>query len=333
MPGAPAAAASRPPGAAGRPASGRSSRAWGSGRGRHGGRGRRRRVLLAQHPQHPAHLLERVPAGGLDRAEGVARVGGAAVDDVLPVAGLHGDDAHAVRHDVVQFPGDPQPLFGHGAARRLFLQHLGVQPPLPHRVAGYPADDQGERGGDQQARGAAVAGDPVVGEHDEHHHDERQPQRGAAGPPVAGGCHQVEHVGGGQEHDPRGEALGGEQHGEDDEGAEGGDRGKAAQRHRHEDGHAEQQHGGHRDNAGTLPHQGHLGDRGQPSGHAVERDPVPAPHPLGQRRAGRPGSPPRPRVRVCRQRGRFTARVGRVAFGDHRPTVTADRRPCLIPGA
>ena len=177
------------------------SRARDSGRSRHGGR---RGVLLAQHAQHPAHLLERVPAGGLDRAEGVARVGGAAVDDVLAVAGLHGDDAHAVRHDVVQFPGDPQPLLGDGAARRLLLQHLRVQPPLPHRVAGHPADDQGERGGDQQARVAAVAGDPVVGKHDEHYHDERQPQGGAAGPPVAGRCHQVEHVGGGQEHDPAG---------------------------------------------------------------------------------------------------------------------------------
>ena len=38
----------------------------------------------------------------------------------LPTAGLHRDDAHRVRDDVVQLAGDAQPLLGHGPAG-LFL--------------------------------------------------------------------------------------------------------------------------------------------------------------------------------------------------------------------
>ncbi len=69
--------------------------------------------------------------------------------------------------------------------------------------------------------------------------------------------------------------------------------------------------------------------------HAVDGDPVAGLHPLGQRRVRRPL-----RARG-RDRGRPYRRIGRqprlvvrqVAFGGHRSTVTALRRPCLIPQA
>ena len=112
----------------------------------------RRHVLLAEHAEHPAHLLKGVPACRLDRAERVLGAVGPHVDDVLAVAGLDGDHGHAVRHDVVQFARDPQPFLGDRAARRLLLQRHHVQPALPHRVPGHPGDDVGERDRDELAR-------------------------------------------------------------------------------------------------------------------------------------------------------------------------------------
>ena len=108
-------------------------------------------VRLAQGAEHPAHLVQRLPAGGLDGAEGVARVAGLGVDDVLAVARLDRDDAHAVGHHVVQFPGDAQALLGDRLAGRLVLQPERVPAPLAHGVAGEPGDDHEQRGGDQPA--------------------------------------------------------------------------------------------------------------------------------------------------------------------------------------
>jgi hypothetical protein len=108
-------------------------------------------VRLAQGAEHPAHLVQRFPAGGLDGTEGVARVGGLGVDDVLAVARLNRDDAHAVRHDVVQFPGDAQALLRDRLAGRLVLQPERVPAALAHGVAGEPGDDHEQRGGDQPA--------------------------------------------------------------------------------------------------------------------------------------------------------------------------------------
>jgi len=101
-----------------------------------------------------AHIVagELVPKlYAIDRAEGVARVGGLGVDDVLAVARLNRDDAHAVRHDVVQFPGDAQALLRDRLAGRLVLQPERVPAALAHGVAGEPGDDHEQRGGDQPA--------------------------------------------------------------------------------------------------------------------------------------------------------------------------------------
>ena len=54
---------------------------------------------------------------GRQRLPGFGRLG---VDHVVADGGLHGDHAHRVRDDVVQFAGDAQTLLGHGPAR-LFL--------------------------------------------------------------------------------------------------------------------------------------------------------------------------------------------------------------------
>ncbi len=109
-------------------------------------------VLLAEHAEHPAHLIEGIPARRLDRAERLPGALGAHVDDVLAVARLHGDHRHAVRHHVVQFPCDPQPFLGDRAVRRLLLHRHRVQPALPGRVPGHPGDDAGERDRDEVTR-------------------------------------------------------------------------------------------------------------------------------------------------------------------------------------
>ena len=81
-----------------------------------------------QHAEGQPELVERVLARGLDRDErgrGLVRMGRG---DVRARAGLDVDRGEAVGDDVVQVPGDAQPLLGHEPARLLlagFLQVLG----------------------------------------------------------------------------------------------------------------------------------------------------------------------------------------------------------------
>ena len=102
-------------------------------------------VGLAQGAEHPAHLVQGLPAGRLDGPQSVTRVRGLGVDDVLAVACLDRDDAHAVRDHVVQLPRDAQPLLGDRLARRLILQPDGIPAPLPDGVTGRPGDDDAQR--------------------------------------------------------------------------------------------------------------------------------------------------------------------------------------------
>ena len=67
-------------------------------------------VVAAQQAQQPPQFVEGAAAGFLDRAQRPQRLGGTGRADPPADAGLHGDDAQAVRKHVVQFPGDPQPL-------------------------------------------------------------------------------------------------------------------------------------------------------------------------------------------------------------------------------
>ncbi len=80
--------------------------------------------------------------------------------------------------------------------------------------------------------------------------------------------------------------------------------------------------------------RGSAGERGEAADHAVERDPVTASHPLGQRRAGRPVRPAsRVRgVRRVRRRPAVVDRMRYVAFRPHDPTVSARGAERLIPG-
>ena len=77
------------------------------------------RGLLPQQAEHRPGLGERLAAGIRDDLERTLGRGDVGADDVPPHAGLHGDQRHAVRDDVVQLPGDPQPLLDDGAGRLL----------------------------------------------------------------------------------------------------------------------------------------------------------------------------------------------------------------------
>ena len=93
--------------------------------GRRGEVGRRPVVLGPQHAEQAAHLVERLPAGGVDRLEHRPGLVGALVDHVGRDARLHRHDAHRVGDDVVQLAGDAQPFLGHGP--------LGISVALPRR--------------------------------------------------------------------------------------------------------------------------------------------------------------------------------------------------------
>jgi hypothetical protein len=81
---------------------------------------------------HPPQSGQRLPAGGLDGGQGVARLGGTGVEDPAARAGLDRDDADAVRHDVMQFAGDPQPFCHRDLGGRLGPHQLGPGLRLPH---------------------------------------------------------------------------------------------------------------------------------------------------------------------------------------------------------
>ena len=174
-------------------------------------------VRLAQGAQHPAHLVQGLPAGRLDGPEGVARAGRLGVDDVLAVACLDRDDAHAVRHHVVQFAGDAQAFLRDRLARRLVLQPDRVPAPLPHDVAGEPRDDHAQRDGDQPS----VREDSASGQVHEHGVGHQGGENGGehahrSPPAFVGRRHQVEHIGNGQEVGDGAAGLRAGQHGDDE---------------------------------------------------------------------------------------------------------------------
>ena len=78
-------------------------------------------VVVAQHPEQPAHLAEGLLARALDRVErgtGGSRIAG---EHLAPTAGLDDDDGDRVRDDVVELPRDSRPLLGHRCACALVL--------------------------------------------------------------------------------------------------------------------------------------------------------------------------------------------------------------------
>ena len=127
--------------------------------------GRRvRGLLLAQDPEHPAHVGQREAPGGRDRLEGRPGLVRALVDDAQRAARLDHDHAHVVRDHVVQLAGDPLALVADGALGplvalaleplRALLERARVQPADPRRVAEQPRDDRGS------ARSGRASGRP-----------------------------------------------------------------------------------------------------------------------------------------------------------------------------
>nr|WP_236008879.1 hypothetical protein [Actinomadura physcomitrii] len=106
-----------------------------------------------------AHLPERPAAGGPDdaqRVEGLLRAG---LGDVDGDARLDGDEAHAVRDDVVELAGDTEPFLADGG--------LGEAAGGPGGVGAAVADGAAERpgraeDGDAEDRAAALFGLPVL---------------------------------------------------------------------------------------------------------------------------------------------------------------------------
>ncbi len=105
-----------------------------------------------EHAEQRPHLAQRAAADLLDRRQRAGRLLGLRGDHIVGDTGLHRDQAHRVRHHVVQLASDLQPFLAAGAAG---FGHLLVRPPfrlrltarevgtlLPHRVADHP------RGGD-----------------------------------------------------------------------------------------------------------------------------------------------------------------------------------------
>ena len=117
---------------------------------------------------HPPQPGQRLPAGGLDGGQGVARLVGTGVEDPAARACLDRDDADAVRHDVVQFAGDPQPLGHRGLGGCLGPHQLGPGLCLPDRMSDQPGNDRDKGYGDRdqgyrRPRGASPERAPESG--------------------------------------------------------------------------------------------------------------------------------------------------------------------------
>jgi hypothetical protein len=131
-------------------------------------------TLGAQDAQQPAHLGQRLTAGGLDGAERADRRVGIAVEDAPRSAGLHDHDRDRVGDDVVQLARDPRALAHHGVALALAALALDLARP------------RGELGGELRASARHAAEDPQAAEHDA---GEQHP----VGAHVAGGQRDREH--------------------------------------------------------------------------------------------------------------------------------------------
>ena len=113
-------------------------------------------LALAEDPEHPPHVGERLPARPVDGLEGGAGLRRTLVERGQPGAGLDDDHAHMVRHDVVQLAGDPVALVLDRAT--VSFVAVGLEDPgalldrglvpaaRPHPVAERPDDrDRDER--------------------------------------------------------------------------------------------------------------------------------------------------------------------------------------------
>ena len=153
-----------------------------------GARGRLGRVAvigLAEHVEDGAQLLEPFLAG---RPDGGQRLGGRLRPGGQHMGGhpgLHVDGGHGVRDDVVQFPGDAQPLLvdptlgvllGPGPDGGHVSPPVGQRDPAEHDGRAHPGDEVEPAGGDLPERVACGGGG--------HQHPDRD-QPGRNGPACA----------------------------------------------------------------------------------------------------------------------------------------------------
>ena len=89
-------------------------------------------VVAPEHPEHPTELIECRAAGGLHRRQTPFAPLQVACRAHGAHPGLDGDDAQAVGHDVVQLPGDLEPLLTDGLLRPLDLPTLTLLGLLGH---------------------------------------------------------------------------------------------------------------------------------------------------------------------------------------------------------
>jgi hypothetical protein len=229
------------------------------GQARRGIPGRRpgSRVGTPQRAQHPAQRGRGVPAGLLDvgqRDPGLGRLG---VDDPAAHPGLDGDDRDAVRHHVVQFPRDPQPLRLHGPSLGLFPLLSGVPAALPDRVTDHPGGHDAQ---EHDREGARDVTEPADDQRHRDLHADGGQRRRKRHPPRAGGRHltdhDVDHDGEDDREDPPvGLVDDEEQHGDgsDEHDQERGDRIPADQPQRE---HQRQGDAGHQQQVGARQSDG-----------------------------------------------------------------------------
>ncbi len=153
-------------------------------------------AVLAEHAEQPLHVGERLPGDVLDGAERLPRLRGLMIEDVFAETGLHRDHGHAVRHDIVQLPGDPQPFPGHGGGGHLLAYPRGIGAALLRADADHPGDDQEQRDAGRGAR-------PPSGHAEDEPLDDEQRQGGGErhrrDRPGARGRHHVQGEREGQE--------------------------------------------------------------------------------------------------------------------------------------
>ena len=194
---------------------------------------------VAQEPEQPAHLDERVTARSLDRVQGASALLGIDVEHTLRSSRLRDDHAHVVRHHVVELPGDHTTFVDHRPQRSLLAFALEPRRPMleEHHLAAFDAKPVADEpdGADHDA-----AGQDRVDRHRLRRDDEdrengttARERRGYRDPPSAVRRHRAQR----QQHPERRE------------------RGGVPEREVQE--HRRSADGEHRDRRPTAPHQRH----------------------------------------------------------------------------
>ena len=107
------------------------------------------RLGAPQPGHHPPQSGQRLPAGGLDGGQGVARLVGTGVEDTAARARLDRDDADAVRHACRAVRGRSAAAPPARLGGRLGPHQLGPGLRLPDRMSDQPGNDREKEYGDR----------------------------------------------------------------------------------------------------------------------------------------------------------------------------------------